>query len=381
MNKKLTILFLSWRDIKAPKKGGAEVYTHEMLKRVDKDKYNIIHFSPLYEGGKEEEVIDGIKYIRKGNILSVIYHSIKYYRKNRKNIDYVVDQCNTHRFFAPLWVSKAKRIFFIHQFTRDIWFRNMKFPVSHIGYRLENTFLRFSRKDNTMTVSNSTMNDLIDIGFDKDKVKILPEGINFEHWDKKDFMDKEDDPTFIYVGRYAKYKGIDDAVEAFGKFKEKTSKGKLWLVGKRNDTYIKEKLQPICDKYEITIGEDEINDDVVTFGFVSDEKKLELMSRSHILLFPSNREGWGLIVTEAAAVGTPSIVYNSAGLVDAVDNGKAGMITSENNHNAILGLMEELYFDDKSYEAVRNAAYDFSLKFHWDHTAVHFDRFITNIEG
>lgn len=45
-NSRITILALSWRDIKAPKAGGAEVHTHEILKRADKDKYCIYHFSP-----------------------------------------------------------------------------------------------------------------------------------------------------------------------------------------------------------------------------------------------------------------------------------------------------------------------------------------------
>ena len=43
--KKTTILALSWRDIKSPKAGGAEVHTHEMLSRADMDKYKIYHFA------------------------------------------------------------------------------------------------------------------------------------------------------------------------------------------------------------------------------------------------------------------------------------------------------------------------------------------------
>ncbi len=39
------LLFLSWRDIKHPKAGGAEVFTHEMLRRVS-DDYEITHFLP-----------------------------------------------------------------------------------------------------------------------------------------------------------------------------------------------------------------------------------------------------------------------------------------------------------------------------------------------
>jgi glycosyltransferase involved in cell wall biosynthesis len=42
------------------------------------------------------------------------------------------------------------------------------------------------------------------------------------------------------------------------------------------------------------------------------------MSRAHALLVTSVREGWGLVVDEAAACGTPAIAYDVAGLRDSV---------------------------------------------------------------
>ena len=66
MQKKINILALSWRDIKNPKKGGAEIHTHEMLKRLDKKRFNVVHLSPMYDGGLARESIDGVTYIRKG---------------------------------------------------------------------------------------------------------------------------------------------------------------------------------------------------------------------------------------------------------------------------------------------------------------------------
>ena len=97
MNKenKLTILALSWRDIKAPKSGGAEVHTHEMLSRADKSKYEIIHFSPRIGDAPKKEIIDGVTYLRSGNIITVIFEAMKYYKRHRNQIDFVIDQCNT----------------------------------------------------------------------------------------------------------------------------------------------------------------------------------------------------------------------------------------------------------------------------------------------
>ena len=142
---KTTILALSWRDIKSPNAGGAEVHTHEMLKRADKSKYRIYHLATRAKNQPESEVIDGVTYLRHGNALTVILAAIQFYRKNRNNIDFVIDQCNTHRFFTPFWVPARKRIFYIHQLTKEIWDYSAKFPLSTIGKLTEEWMLRLNR--------------------------------------------------------------------------------------------------------------------------------------------------------------------------------------------------------------------------------------------
>ncbi len=361
---KTNLLFLSWRDIKAPKKGGAEVFTHEMLKKVDKEKFEITHISPVFDGCEKNEVIDNVHYIRRGNIATVILYAMYYYFKNRKTLDYVIDQCNEHRFFTPLWLPRNKRIFFIHQLGRELWRRNLKFPFSEIGFRLEDTITKIYRKGYTFTVSPSTENDLIEMGFDQNKIGILPEGINFTPWLPDNFLEKENNITFTYVGRFARYKGIDSAIEAFGQLKQHYPNIKMWVVGKEKAAFKNEVLLPIIRKYNLNLGEE-----IIFHGFVSEEKKLELMSKSHTLLYPSDREGWGLTVTEAGAVGTPSIVYNSPGLIDAVDQGHAGYVTTINTSEGLFDIMKKSIEDEPVYQTMRNEAYKYSKKFQWSRTA------------
>ncbi len=369
------LLFLSWRDIKAPKMGGAEVFTHEMLKLVDKEKYEITHFSPLFKGAVKKEIIDGVLYLRKGNIITVILWAMLHYFRNRRKYDYVVDQCNVHRFFTPFWVSKKKRIFFIHQLARELWIRNLKKPWSTIGYHTEDLMTKIYKNNVTLTVSNSTKQDLIRVGLNENYIKILPEGINFEPWDPGQFFKKDIEHTFTYVGRYARYKGIDAALIAFGEFKEHYPNSKLWLVGKENKQFKEEVLLPICAKYRLEIGKD-----IVFHGFVSEALKLELMSRSHAIIYPSDREGWGLTVTEAAVVGTPSIVYNSAGLIDAVDQGRAGFLSNKNTPEGLLEQMISTVQNGNLYQAIKKEAYNYSSQFQWSITAEVFEVEMSHIE-
>ncbi|MCL2222431.1 MAG: glycosyltransferase family 4 protein [Oscillospiraceae bacterium] len=375
---KTTILLLSWRDIKSPGMGGAEIFTHEMMRNADLSKYNFVHFSPMFDGAEEREEIDDILYIRCGNLRSVIFMARKYYKENENQIDFVVDQCNTFRFFTRFWVQADKRIFFIHQLTREIWDIQSKFPINKIGKIMETPMLRLNKNDLTITVSESTKQDLLDVGFDETKVTVLPEGIEFTPWDESEFFEKEPVPTFIYIGRFAKYKGIDTCFETFGKIKRTHENARLWVVGKKDELYISQSLLPICAKYGLTHSNTNEECDVTFHGFVTNEKKLELMSRAHLLFMPSIREGWGLIVTEAAAVGTPSIVFDSPGLRDAVDFGRAGYMVDCNDSDGLASVALSALQSSENYDNMRNAAYNFSKQFSWKATGNAFNEFIKN---
>jgi glycosyltransferase involved in cell wall biosynthesis len=145
------------------------------------------------------------------------------------------------------------------------------------------------------TVSQSTKNDLIDLGF-KD-VRIITEGISIKPL--TDVPEKEKEPTLIFVGRMGRAKLPDHLMEAFTYIKKNIPDAKLWMVG---DGTMRKK------------SEENKPDDVTFFGYVEGNKKHELMSRAHAVLVPGGREGWGLVVTEANALGTPAVGYNVHGL-------------------------------------------------------------------
>lgn len=376
---KTVILSLSWRDIKSPKRGGAELHTFEMLRNSDQNKYKFIQFGPRYKGLPEEETIDGIKYIRRGNVISTIFHAALYYNKNNDKIDFVLEQCNTHRFFTRFWVPANKRIFYIHQLTREIWDINFPFPLSKIGKILETPMLWLQRNDPTITVSNSTRNDLISVGFNKDNIYIIPSAINPDILGLRlddDFSDKKH--NFVYVGRYSKYKGIDASVLALEIVKEKYPDAKLTVVGKKDEKIVKEVIEPCAKRAEFHYGDEDIND-IVLKGFVSEGEKHDIMRKSRALLFPSIREGWGLIVSEAGAVGTPSIVYDSPGCRDVVDYGRAGYLCRDNTPKELARLMIRSIEDGDEYKDKRRNAYEFAQNCSWELNKNLFDEMVTSI--
>jgi glycosyltransferase involved in cell wall biosynthesis len=305
----MNILIYNWRDIINPAAGGAEVFTHEIAKRLVSKGHKITLFTSAFGGCKAREAIDGIDIIRSGGRYSVYFQAQKYYKKHAGEFDIVVDEINTRPFMTPKFVKDGTPIVaLIHQLAREFWYLEMKFPINWLGYHvLEDMWLKNYLDVPTLTVSNSTKQDLVDLGFKN--ISIIPEGLNITPLDS--MPEKEAHPTFVFVGRMGYAKRPDHVVEAFVHIKRMIPHAKLWMVG---DGAMKHEL------------ETKRVDGVTFFGYVSAEKKYELMSRAHAILVPGVREGWGLIVTEANAMGTPAIGYNIHGLRDSIRDGETGFL-------------------------------------------------------
>jgi glycosyltransferase involved in cell wall biosynthesis len=61
-------------------------------------------------------------------------------------------------------------------------------------------------------------------------------------------------------------------------------------------------------------------------GHIADDELLGLYRRAWVVASTSQREGWGMTVSEAAACGTPAVVSRIAGHVDAVEDGVSGLV-------------------------------------------------------
>jgi len=194
----MRILWYHWKDIKNPNAGGAEVLAHEISKRLVQKGHKITQFCSAYSSAKNEEVIDDINIVRKGGKYTVYLEAKKYYKQKGQDFDLVIDEINTRPFFTPSFVKKQPIIALIHMLAREIWFYETKFPLNLIGYYfLENHWLRKYQKIPTITVSESTKEDLTKLHFEN--VKIIPEGLSFIPL--KEIPNKERCPTLIFVGR------------------------------------------------------------------------------------------------------------------------------------------------------------------------------------
>lgn len=357
----MRILWFNWRDIKNPDAGGAEVFTHEVMHRLVKKGYDVTLVTSRFPNSLAEETVDGAKIIRKGGKYTVYRKARKYYQASKKDFDLVIDEINTRPFFTPKFVTEIPVLAIVHSLAKEGWFYETRFPLSYIGYYyLELKWLSLYKDIPTVTVSTSSKQDLEAIGFGK--VYLVTEGLGVAPL--SELTEKDPDPTLIFIGRMKRNKLPHHAILAFSRIKDEIPNAKMWVIG---DGYMLDRIKKIKIK------------DVTFYGHVTDELKYSLLKRSHLLLTPAVREGWGLVITEANAMGTPAVAYNVPGLRDSVKHGETGLLVTENSPQSLASSAISLLKDQKALRRLSRNALDFSKQFDWNNTASAFDTIIKQL--
>ena len=355
----MRILWLNWRDIKNPEHGGAEVLTHEIATRlVRKRGHEITLFTAHFPGGLTAEKIDGIYIVREGGKYTVYNKAKTFYKRNKNDYDLVIDEISVKPFLTPKFVKEKPILALIHQISPEQFMYELPFPLSYIGrYYLEKKWLSYYKEMNVVTVSDSTKQDLSSLGFKN--ISIIPQGLGVVPI--SDVPQKESTPTIIFIGRLKRHKLPDHAINAFNIMKNELPDAKMWVIG---DGYMRTQLEKLPVK------------DVKFYGFVSSEMKYDLLRRAHLVLMPATREGWGLVVTEANAMGTPVVGYNVPGLRDSIKDGETGILTKENSPSSLASSAISLL---KNPQLLKNFSYNalqFSKQFDWNTTCDIFDKIL-----
>jgi len=359
----MKILWLNWRCWLNPAMGGAEVFTCEVAKRWAACGHGVTLFTSTFPGCKSEETVDGVRIVRAGGRFTVYRQAKRFYSKNfrKERFDIVIDEINTQPFFAPKFAKNNEKVIaLIHQLAREFWFFETPFPVSYVGYHfLENRWLKQYISVPTITVSESTRSDLLELGFKH--VSVVPEGLNFEPLNVLPI--KDSDPIVVFSGRLKRAKRPDHAIKAFAIVKEKVPNAQLWFFG---DGPFRKTLEGIS------------SEGVHFLGNLSSFERRELLSKSWVLLVPGLREGWGLNIVEANALGVLAVAYDVPGLCDSVRDNETGLLAEGGNIKDLAEKTLKILTDNLLREKLSVNALIYSKKFSWDKTADEFMKLITN---
>jgi glycosyltransferase involved in cell wall biosynthesis len=361
----MRILILNWRCPLHPKAGGAEMLTHEIARRLVASGHSLEWFSASFPGSPASESLDGVQIVRAGRQSTVHLNAFRHYRgKLRGRFDLVIDEINTIPFFTPLW-SGIPRLALIFQLARNVWWYEMGFPLNALGFALEPLYLAPYHHTPIVTISESTRKDLRRMGF-KGSIRVMPIAIEELHVSQ---VKKASVPTFLYVGRLAPSKRVHDIIRAFSVFHEQAGAARLSLIGTGDSQYVAG-LKRQTESLRVA-------EQVEFLGWLPPPEKHRHMAQATALLMASVREGWGLVITEANALGTPAIVYDVPGLRDAVHDGETGLVVGPSPAEMANGMFR-LALSRDLYDHLTAGAKAWSETFSFDRTFLSFNEEISS---
>ena len=152
--------------------------------------------------------------------------------------------------------------------------------------------------------------------------------------------------VFGFVGRVVPEKGINELLEAFNELNDQ--KSCLLVVGPLEE---KDRLIP-----EV-LNKAENSSNIYFVGSVPSAEKY--FAAFDYMVLPSYREGFGMVVLEAAGVGTPSIISNIKGPTDFVKDGENGIVCEVKSEYSLKeAMIKAINISTDDYKRLADNAYE-----------------------
>ena len=217
--------------------------------------------------------------------------------------------------------------------------------------------LALSEADAIVCPSEATRSDAIDAGFDAQRTRVIPLGVDAPEVTEAQIRDVRkkhglDRPYILWTGTIEPRKNLPRLVEAFRSLETDID---LALVGPEGWN---EDLQALIAGLEGRIR---------VLGFVPHSELGALYAAAQVFCFPSLLEGFGFPVLEAMAQGTP--VVTSAGTSTEELAGDAGMLVDPLDAGSIATGLRKVIEDEELAARLAQAGKARAATYTWSRTA------------
>lgn len=354
------VVVLIWRDPWHPEGGGSELYVQQVSDRMRDAGRQVTWLTARYPGAAGDEVVDGIRYIRRGGHLTIYLWTAWLLLSGRLarmtgGIDAVLEVQNGMPFLAS-WLTRRRVVVLVHHVHREQW--SVVGPVlAKVGWFLESRVaIRANRGHRYLAVSDVTRRELTELGARAADIALARNGLPPvpEYTPGR----RRDEPTVAVLSRLVPHKQIDHVIRALPALAEEFPGIRLRVMG---DGWWAPELHRLTEELDLT--------DRVTFlGHVTDRQKFEELNRAWVHVLPSVKEGWGLSIVEAGRAGTPSVAYASAGgVAEAILDGVTGLLALDEADLTVR--IGQLLRDPLLREELGNKAFIRAGEFTWDAAA------------
>jgi glycosyltransferase involved in cell wall biosynthesis len=348
----MRFLMLNWRDPVNPISGGAERVSVAYLEELVRRGHEVWWFANGFPGGAPAEDVRGIHIVRGGGKGSSVLKARQWYRQQPR-FDLVIDQHHGIPWYAPWW-SGTNCVAYIHEVLGPIWRAFYPWPLNVIGQWQERWTHWFYRAVPFWTPSESTKKVLLRYGVRE--VKVFPNGTDATPLAALEPKPLQQPVRLIAVSRLAPNKRVDHVLRAAKLLLQRGIETQVTVVGTGE---VEAQLRQMAVQEGLAAR--------ITFtGLLAEPEKNAALRHAHLLVHTSIREGWGLNVIEANALGAPAIVYPVGGLVDSTLDGQTGIVTRDETPEAVAAGISELLLRPAEYDRLRLNAWERSKTFAWN---------------
>ena len=356
----MRILAVNWQDRENPQAGGAEFHFFEIFRRLVERGHAVTLVTSGFPGGAPGVTLDGIAVRRTGRRYTFALLGRRAVRDAllEGGWDVVVEDINKLPLYVPTLTALPAYVIVPHLFGLTA-FREAPWPVAAAVWLAERPIPRWYARAAFHAISLSTREDLVWRGVPPDRIRVIYPGVDATAFTPDPRVSRETVPTFLYVGRLKRYKGVHVAIDAIARARACGLALRLDIAGEGDDRA----------RLEHRVRRAGLEDQVRLLGFVDEARKRDLMRRAWAVVFPSAKEGWGISNVEAAACGTPAVVSDSPGLRESVRDGETGLLVPHDDPSALADALLRLARDPGLVERLGGGARRFAEGLTWEAAA------------
>jgi glycosyltransferase involved in cell wall biosynthesis len=368
----LRVLVLSWRDSGHPEGGGAELYLDNVLAGLVRAGHLITVLTARYPGSARRSDEGGVRILRAGGRFTVYLRTaLRILLRRGGGFDVVVDVQNGMPFFARL-LTRRPVVVLCHHVHREQWSIALGTGwggrlAARVGWWVESSLApRAFRRCRYVTVSVRSADDLVALGVDRDRVTVVHNGAP----PARAGTGRSTQPELLVLGRLVPHKQVEHAIRSLVALGSRFPDLRLTVAG---HGWWEQQIRDEVHRLGLTSR-------VELTGFVNEDDKHVLLSRAWVLVTPSVKEGWGLSVIEAAAHGTPTVAYRSAGgVAESVLHGSTGLLAEDEAD--LSDQIARLLGDAELRASMGKSAATYARGFTWTRTADRFEDVLLTAAG
>ncbi len=232
------------------------------------------------------------------------------------------------------------------------------------------------RMDRVIALTDSVTDELLGLGVPQERIKVIPNGINADHFAKErdipscrgGYGIKPDDFLIVTVGRNHPKKGFD-LIPTVAAALVRQGMNFKWLVVGQNSEALRPQLKEkqLLDRVRTVPSiTPKAENGVLDFEHMPPEELVEIYAMADLFFFPSRIETFGRVLLESMAAGTPVVTTDCLGCRDVVAHGKYGVMVPVDDTDEMIRALATLTRDRKSLQALRKAGLERARQFSWD---------------